>query len=80
MSKSDADQDPVILLVSVGVPQVAVRYVVLGATAVMVEVRVPSTFSSGLASTSENTTVKVITVLLPGDALTLTLTDTKFTV
>jgi hypothetical protein len=66
-------------LANVGVPQEAVvRKVVLGATAVIVLVKVPSMFNSGEAATSENATVRVITVALPGRALTFTLIDTKF--
>lgn len=67
-------------LAKVGVPQVAERLVVLGAMAVTVEVSVPSTFSSGVASVSWKSTVKVMTVAEPGRAFVSTLMLTKLPV
>ena len=63
-------------LLSVGVPQLLLRYVVLGATAVTVLVNVPSTRSGALVVASTKLTVNVITVADPAAALALILTLT----
>ena len=69
------------LLEIVGVPQVLVRYVVLGCTRVTVDVKLPSMGSSvAVLCESSNLTVNVIVVADPAAALALTLIETKFVV